>query len=185
VNFDKPKRMRTHGDGKFSPKELKKIGQDVIFETGVMVFHPEKISIGNNVYIGHNSYIKGYFKNDMEIGDHTWIGQNCFLHSAGGLKIGQACGIGPYVKIVTSQHHIDKDLERPIIFNDLDFGEVVLKDGCDIGFGTIILPGVTIGEGAVIGAGSVVTKNIPSFEVWAGVPAGFIRKRKVAVTDDE
>ncbi len=177
MKFDNPRIFRSHGTGEFSLKDFKLFGENVIVEDGVKVFNPENISIGNNVYIGHNCYIKGYFKNEMIIGDHTWVGQESFLHSAGGLKIGKAVGIGPYVKIFTSEHEDDGDLGKPIIFNELKFKKVVLKDGCDIGYGSIILPGITIGEGAVVGAGSVVTKDVPDHEIWAGVPAKSLRKR--------
>lgn len=177
MNFDEPKKNRTHGSGVFKTSKFKAFGKDNVLEAGVMVFHPENITVGNNVYVGHNSYIKAYHMNELKIGDHSWIGQSCFLHSAGGLTIGKAVGIGPFVKILTSEHDDDGDLDRPIIFKNLKFAPVELKDGCDIGFGAIILPGVTVGQGAIVGAGSVVTKDIPDFEVWAGVPAKFLKKR--------
>ena len=54
---------------------------------------------------------------------------------------------------------------------------IIVGDGCWIGANSLIMPGVTIGNGVVIAAGSVVTKDIPANEVWAGNPAKFIRKR--------
>lgn len=59
------------------------------------------------------------------------------------------------------------------------WGKIVVKKGAYIGARTIICKSVTIGEGAIIGAGSIVTKDIPPYEVWAGVPAKFIRKRNI------
>jgi len=59
----------------------------------------------------------------------------------------------------------------------MEFKKVVIGDGCDIGVGSIVLPGVEIGEGSLIGAGSVVTKDIPPYTVYAGNPARFLRKR--------
>lgn len=176
VKIENPELHKTHGDGQFSLKDLKKIGENVIFERGVLVFHPENISIGNNVYIGHNAILKGYYKNEMIIGDHTWIGQACFLHSGGGLEIGIAVGIGPTVKIITSVHRED-DLSKPLIFCDLESSKVIIEDGCDIGVGTIILPGVKIGEGSIIGAGSVVNKDVEPYTVVAGAPAKVLRRR--------
>lgn len=167
---------RSHGSGKFRLKDFRKLGKGVVFEKGVLVFHPENIEIGDNVYIGHYTILKGYYKNIMKIGDHSWIGQGCFLHGAGGLTIGKAVGIGPGVIILTSQHK-DINKEIPVYFSPLEFAEVVLEDGCDIGAGSIILPGVRIGEGAIVGAGSVVTKDVGSYEVWAGVPAKKLRSR--------
>jgi len=178
MDFEKLKMHETHGDGRFALKDFKNIGENVIFENGVMVFHPENITIGNNVYLGHNTFLKGYHKNEMNIGDDTWIGQNCFLHSGGGLEIGRAVGIGPAVKIITSVHK-GEDLSKPLIFCDLEFGKVIIEDGCDIGVGTIILTGVKVGEGSIVGAGSVVTKDVEPYIVVAGNPAKFLRKRKI------
>jgi len=170
------KKNQSHGSGEFRLQDFRRLGQGVVFEKGVLVFHPENIEIGNNVYIGHYTILKGYYKNLMSIGDDSWIGPQCFLHSAGGLQIGRAVGIGPKVTILTSQHQaLNRSI--PVYFSPLKFAEVVLEDGCDIGAGSIILPGVTIGEGAIIGAGAVVAHNVPPYEIWAGVPAQKINER--------
>jgi len=177
MNSEDWKKYSSHGDGKFTIRQFKRIGQNVIIESGVLVFHPEHISIGNNVYVGHNTILKGYYKNQMLISDNSWIGQGCFIHSAGGVYIGKSVGIGPMVKIISSYHSDDKNLELPVMNNQIIFDEVVIEDGCDIGVNTTILPGVKIGMGSIIGAGSVITKDIPEHSVAAGVPARVIRKR--------
>jgi len=177
MNFNKNTTYKSHGDGDFEIHDFKSIGKDVIFEKGVMVFHPENIEIGNNVYIGHNTILKGYYDNMMTIGDYTWIGQYCFIHSAGRIKIGKYVGIGPMVKILTSQHKGD-NINTPVLYSGLNMKEVILEDGCDIGIGSIILPGVTVGEGAIVGAGAIVTKNVEPYTIVAGVPARFLRHRE-------
>jgi acetyltransferase-like isoleucine patch superfamily enzyme len=68
-----------------------------------------------------------------------------------------------------------------VLYGPLRFGEVTVEDGCDLGVGAVLLPGVRIGEGAIVGAGSVVTRNIPPFTVAAGNPARVLRNRR----DDE
>ncbi|MCX5841051.1 MAG: acyltransferase [Deltaproteobacteria bacterium] len=166
----------THGTGLFEKHQFRKLGRHVVFEAGVLVFHPETISIGDNVYIGHNTILKGYHENELLIGDHTWIGQGCFFHSAGGIRIGEAVGIGPMVKVISSQHRRN-DPSKPILFQDIEFQRVVIESGSDIGMGAIILPGIIIGEGAVVGAGSVVTREVPPYAVVAGNPAAIIRYR--------
>lgn len=176
MDLSKYKLHRTHGDGNFRLVDFKKIGNNVIFEKNVLVFHPENIEIGDNVYIGHNTILKGYYKNEMVIGDHTWIGQSCFFHSAGGIYIGKAVGIGPMVKIISSVHQ-EEDITKPIMFSGLKYNKVIIGDGSDIGVGSIILPGVSIGEGSQVGSGSVVTRDIEPFSVVAGVPAKLLRKR--------
>jgi len=179
MNEYQQKIKKSHGNGEFSLNQFRKIGENVIFERGVMVFHPENIEIGNNVYVGHNTMLKGYYKNLMKIGDNSWIGQGCFFHSGGGIYIGENVGVGPFVKIL-SHEHIENELEKPILFCEQIFEEVVIEDSCDIGIGSIILPGVRIGKGSIIGAGSVVTKDVEPFTVAVGNPARFLRKRKGA-----
>lgn len=176
MKFGKIRTPKSHGTGRFETQDVKKIGSGVIFEEGVLIFHPENVEIGDNVYIGHNTILKAYHKNDMIIRDGTWIGQCCFFHSAGGISIGKSVGIGPYTKILTSVH-TETQPEIPVIDNELIFNEVVIGDGCDIGIGTIILPGIHIGEGSIIGAGSIVTKDLPAYSVCAGNPAKQLRKR--------
>lgn len=171
------KQHKSHGDGSFTTEQFRKIGTNVIFEKGVMVFHPENISLGSNIYIGHQTILKGYYKNEFTIGDGTWIGQQCFFHSAGGLIIGKNVGIGPGVKIITSSHS-EEGTAIPILHSKLDFRQVIIEDDCDIGTGAIILPGVKIGKGALVGAGAVVTADVPAFHVVAGVPAKTIKIRR-------
>jgi len=169
--------FKSHGDGSFDAKDFASLGENVVFEKGVMVFHPQRIHIGNNVYVGHDTILKGYHKSSLHIGDNTWIGQQCFIHSAGEVAIGSDVGIGPGVKIISSFHR-EEGIEVPIMLGELEFAPVSIGDGCDLGIGAMILPGVTIGKGCQIGAGAVVTKNIPDFSVAAGVPARVIRSRK-------
>lgn len=174
--LNREKVYKSHGDGTFSLHQFKSIGEGVLFETGVLVFHPETIEIQDHVYVGHNTILKGYYKGFLSIGEQTWIGQNCFFHSAAGLTIGRAVGIGPGVSILTSSHSI-LPAEQPVIYNDLQFAAVTIADGADIGVGSIILPGVSIGEGAIIGAGSVVTRNVDPYAIVAGNPARLLRFR--------
>ena len=112
----------------------------------------------------------------MAIGDDTWIGQQCFFHSAGGLTIGRCVGIGPGVRILTSTHS-DPGPERPIMEGEIEFAPVVVGDGCDLGTGAVLLPGVTLGRGVQVGAGAVVTGDLPDLAVAAGAPARVLRFR--------
>ncbi len=177
MKFDKMKHHKSHGDGSFSNADFKRLGTNVVFEKGVLVFHPETITLADNIYIGHGAILKGYYNNTMEIGEGTWIGQNCFFHSAGGIKIGKVVGIGPYVKILTSAH-VDNDINIPVMHNPIETGEVVIEDGADIGIGAIILPNIRLGEGCIVGAGSVVTADVEAYSIVAGIPARLLRKRK-------
>jgi acetyltransferase-like isoleucine patch superfamily enzyme len=170
------RRFSTHGTGEFSNDQFRKLGENVIFEAGVLVFHPETVTIGTNVYIGHYSILKGYHKNELVIGNDVWIGQQVFVHSGGGLSIADRVGIGPGVRIITSRHR-ETGREVPILDSPLEFAPVEIGPDCDIGVGAVILPGVTIGRGVQIAAGAVVAADIPDYAVAAGVPAKVIRLR--------
>jgi len=168
---------RTHGSGTVLPEELAICGADVVFEPGSLVFHPENIEIGDDVYIGHYAILKAYYKNKLIVGSKTWIGQQVFIHAAGGVEIGRGVGIGPGVKVITSSHALPAGPDSPIMSGELKLARVHLDDGCDIGVGAIILPGVTVGKGAQIGAGSVVTRDVAPGAVVAGNPARLLRMR--------
>lgn len=109
---------------------------------------------------------------NITIGQDTIIGDHCFLDGRAPLTIGSHVDIASQVLIFTNQHNIhSKDFGN-------DYGPVTIKDYVFIGPRAIILPDVTIGRGAVVAAGAVVTKNIPDFEIWAGIPAKKIGQRK-------
>jgi acetyltransferase-like isoleucine patch superfamily enzyme len=167
---------RSHGDGTFRPEDFRRIGKDCVLEAGVLVFHPENIELGDNVYVGHHAILKGYYKNLLSIGDRSWIGQQSFLHSAGGLTIGRDVGIGPGVRILTS-FHAEAGRSVPIVKSPIELAPVVIEDGADLGVASVILPGVRVGAGAQVGAGAVVTEDVPAYAVAAGVPARVLRER--------
>ena len=166
----------SHGSGELEGARFASLGDGVVLERGVLVFHPESITIGPNVYVGHQTILKGYHRNALIIGRDSWIGPQCFLHSAGGILIGERVGIGPAVRIITSRH-AEEGPDVPILYSDLEFAPVVVEDDCDLGVGAIVLPGVRIGKGTQVGAGAVVVGDVPPYSVVAGVPARLIRGR--------
>lgn len=170
------KQYSSHGTGKFANSDFEQIGENVIFEGGVLIFHAERISLADNIYIGHHTILKGYYKNHLSIGENTWIGQQVFIHSAGGVEIQKNVGIGPGVKILSSVHK-EQGRAKPIIHSDLNLAAVVIEEDCDIGVNSVILPGVRLGKGTQVGAGAVVAKSFPPYSVIGGVPAVLIKKR--------
>jgi len=167
---------QTHGTGTIDRTLFRRCAATAIFEPGALVFHPENVSVDEDVYVGHYAILKGYHENQLVIGAGSWIGQAAFLHAAGGITIGTRVGIAPHVCILTSTHgavprHV------PIMDGALAFAPVVLGDGCDLGIGAIILPGITVGIGAQVGAGAVVTHDVPDYAVVAGNPARVLRSR--------
>lgn len=168
---------RSHGSGEIDRGALARCGADVVFEPQALVFHPENIEIGDDVYVGHQAILKAYYKNKLVVGSRSWIGQQCFLHAAGGIDIGERVGLGPGCKVLTSAHALPADPTAPVMDGALELASVVLEAGCDIGVGAIVLPGVTVGRGAQVGAGAVVAADVPAGAVVAGVPARVLRQR--------
>jgi acetyltransferase-like isoleucine patch superfamily enzyme len=106
----------------------------------------------------------------IDIGARVYVGRNCYLGSYAPLKIGDDCGIGAYSYIITANHRF-RDATRPVSQQGYESAPVELGQDVWLGCHVVVLPGVTIGNGSVIGAGAVVTKSVPPREVWAGVPA--------------
>lgn len=112
-----------------------------------------------------------YAPENIVIGETTVIGGDCFIDGRSGVTIGRSVNIGGFVSVYTRQHDID----------DPGFAEcggpVVIGDYAYLGSHTVVLPGVTVGEGSVTAAGSVVTNNVPPYTMVGGVPAVHIRNR--------
>lgn len=154
----------------------KRFGLGVRIESGVGFKHVETFEIGNNVFIGAQTFIQGRFDGICQIGDHTWIGPMSYF-DARNLVLGEYVGWGPGAKVLGSAH-TGQPIDVPFIQTDLEIKPVRVGDWTDIGTNAVLLPGVTIGKGAIVGAGAVVTKDVPSFAVVAGVPAQFLHWRE-------
>jgi len=111
------------------------------------------VSIGDRCLIGRGSGIVGHFS--IVIGNDVWTGHHVYI---------------------TDQNHGYEDVTRPISQQSQPERPVVIGDGSWLGHGAVVLPGVTIGKHVVIGANSVVTKDIPDFSVAVGSPAKVIRR---------
>lgn len=109
----------------------------------------------------------------LSIGERTFINYNVWFNTAGEINIGKYCNIGFGVTFITSTHEIESGYRRA--GNSIS-KKIVIGDGTWIGAKAIILPGVKIGKGVIIGAGSVVTKDCEDDCVYAGNPARMIKK---------
>lgn len=115
------------------------------------------------------------FSPHIKIGHHSGLGINSLIQE--NVEIGNYVMMGPNVSIYTKNHKTS--LEKPMIFQGFEEAKkVIIKDDVWIGSNVIILPGVTIESGAIIGAGSVVTKDVLKNTIVAGNPAKVIKERK-------
>lgn len=113
----------------------------------------------------------------IEAGDHVGFGKGCRIHAAGGIRIGTHVMIAPYVSLITSNHRYVTQFARADNYDELK--PIVIGDDVWIGERAIVLPGVTIGRGAIIGAGAVVARDVPDCAVVAGNPARVVKFRDV------
>ena len=112
----------------------------------------------------------------IRIGDNSGLGVNCSVR--GPLEIGKNVMMGPDVIIMTSSHNVDSTSIPMNQQGSLPKQKVVICDDVWIGTRVIILPGIKVGTGSIIGAGAVVTKDVPDYAIVGGVPAKIIKFRK-------
>lgn len=152
---DAPKPLTSQLRAVYWKEKMRSVGKNVIISHQVKIDAPESISIGNN----------------------TAILNKCVIAGQGGLTIGNDVMVGFESIILTYTHRFD-NLEVPIRKQGFTAEPVVIGNDVWIGARVVILQGVTIGDGAIIAAGSVVTKNVPPYAIVGGVPAKIIRSRK-------
>jgi acetyltransferase-like isoleucine patch superfamily enzyme len=148
---------------------------------GAKIRNPETFEIGDGVFIGPQAYLQGCSGGRCRIGHHVWIGPQSFL-DARNLTLGDYVGWGPGAKVLGSEHS-GQPFDLPVIQTDLVVRPVRIEAEADIGMNAVILPGITVGRGAVVGAGAVVTEDVPPYAVVAGVPARFVRWREGLALD--
>jgi acetyltransferase-like isoleucine patch superfamily enzyme len=158
-------------------------GKNLILEDNVYInaLSFNGIKIGDQVSIARDSIlictgIISHKGTGITIGDRTGINARAYLAGQGGISIGDDVIIGPNVQIF-SENHDFSDLEIKIKNQGFSRQAVTIGNNCWLGSNVIILAGVTIGDGCVIAAGSVVTKSMPQNTIIAGVPAKVIKSR--------
>ena len=128
--------------------------------------------IGNKIDESTGIFAPFYtnFGKHIQIGKNVFINHACSFLDMGGITIEDDVLIGPRVNLVTENHPIDPSNRKNLLCSS-----ILIKRNAWIGAGATILPGVTVGENAVVAAGSVVTKDVPNNTIVAGVPAKFIK----------
>jgi acetyltransferase-like isoleucine patch superfamily enzyme len=139
--------------GRFWKIFLNSTGDDLRVKHGVGIVNPNNISLGHNVFLNHHVNLDG---------------------TSGLIKLGNDISVGFNTSFITANHDIStKKLNKRLIG-----GTIIIEDNVWIAAHCVILPNVTIKTGSVVAAGAVVTKDVPSYVVGAGVPAKVIKTRK-------
>lgn len=151
-------------------------GSGLHIEPNASFKHLETFSIGEGVFIGSQSFFQGRYDGRCIIGNHVWIGPTSYF-DARDLLLEDHVGWGPGAKVLGSTHS-GIPLNEPINRTDLTIKPVKVRAGANIGTNSVLIPGVTVGKGAIVGAGAVVTRDVEPFSVVAGVPARFLHWRE-------
>lgn len=156
---------------------------DILDGNYVSSIYKEKIrlkKVGTNVQILYDNMFVD--EHNIEIGDNVYIGFGGYYVGSGGIKIGSGTIIAHKVEILTRNHNYNsKDLNSVPYDKKYILKSAVIGENCWIGSHVCILPGVTIGEGAVIGMGSVVTEDVPKYAVVGGNPAKVLKYRDIDI----
>jgi acetyltransferase-like isoleucine patch superfamily enzyme len=186
----------------FYPCLFQKVGRGVVFGRNITLRHPHKISLGENCFIDDNAVLdaKGEQNRGLLLGKNVYVGRNtilsckegsifiedycnisanCSLLSETEIRLGKFCFLAGHCYLVAGGNHSFDDTSRPIMFQpSLSKGGIFMADDVWLGAGVIVLDGVRIGQGSVVGAGSLVTQDLPEFSVAVGSPAQRIRDRR-------
>jgi len=147
---------------------------------GCEFISPHTIFFFGNSYIGANCYFNAD-GGQIEVGNSAAFNRGAHINASCGGKIviGDHCLIGPGVVMRTADHDFSRT-DIPIQNQGHDHEDIIIEDDVWIGANTVVLKGVHIGRGAIIGAGAVVTKNIPSMAIAVGIPAKPLRYREAS-----
>ena len=140
----------------FRPHDAKRVGEGCFYLDLIVWLNGERIEMGDRVAFNYGCYVNGF----------------------GGLVIGDGSEFGPYVMIHTANHRYD-DPERPVTEQGWHVERpVTVGRNCWIGMGACILPEVSIGDSCIVGAGSIVAKDLEPYTINVGAPARAIKSRR-------
>lgn len=156
-------------------------GKDVYIESGVVINRPRFVHVGDHVRIKRNTSINLHPKDKKSkeillfIGNGVIISESCFISACNRLIIEENVGISPNVMIIDNSRKLG-DVSRPSKEQDLKIGDVRIGADSWIAYGACVLPNVTIGRHCIIGALSVVNRDIPPYSLAVGSPAKVVKR---------
>lgn len=179
----------------YSPDELRaldfaRVGSNVRISTKASIYNPEGIVVGNNVRIDDFCVLSAGI-GGIEIGDYVHVAVFCSLIGAGKITLESFCNLSSRVSVYSSSDDFSGEhLTNPTVpsrYTGVTCADVRLGKHVIVGAGSVVLPGVTIAEGAAVGALSLVKRDCAEFSIYAGVPARRIsvRKRDLLVLEQQ
>lgn len=168
-------------DNELAKLGLKSYGNNVLISRNSTIYGAGSISLGDNVRVDDFCLLSG----NIEIGSYVHISAYSALYGAGGIKIGDFCGVSPRSTIFSASDDFSGEYMIspmvPLELTNVQKDSVVMNNYTQLGASTVIMPGVTIDEGAVTGAMSLVLKNLDAWTINAGIPAQKLKDRSKKV----
>ena len=156
---------------------FKDCGKNIRIDRGVTILGFQNITLGDNVSFMKNSYIYAHDDGVLKIGDNFTLNSNSQLGASfGKIVIGNNCAIAPNCVLRASNHNFSNP-NIPFREQGHTYGEIILEDDVWVSSNCVITANTKIGKSSIIGAGSVVTKDVEPYSIMGGVPAKLIRKR--------
>lgn len=166
----------------FSKNELlklgfKSLGENVLVSSKCSIYRPQEIILGNNVRIDDFSILSG----KIIVGDYVHISAYCSLYGKNGIEMMDYSGLSPRTTVFSAMDDFSGEyLINPMVpdsLTNVTGGKVVFEKYTQIGVNSVIFPNVTVNEGAVAGAFSLVNNNLECWTINAGVPTKIIKQR--------
>lgn len=176
------------------------MGKRCFLEKNIRFFNSSRLYLGDRVFVGEGAFFDigrdaGSIRvgddshisrgvtfriqlGDVRIGKKVNIGAGSFIYGYGEIEIGDYSLLANRVEVLSGTHNHD-DTARPMRFQGRTASKVKIGEDVWVGAQSVILGGVTIGKGAIVGAGSVVSRDIPEYGIAVGVPARVVKSRKV------
>jgi acetyltransferase-like isoleucine patch superfamily enzyme len=152
------------------------VGPGVTFEIGPRA----RVHLGRWSWIGHGTKIRAH-EGEVRIGAKTVLGQECTISAYQHVSIGRECIVADRAMLIDFDHGV-VEVERPIRLQGIYKRDVRVGNNVWIGYGACFLRGVTVGDNAIVGTNSVVTRDVPDNAVAAGIPAKVVRMRDTPQT---
>jgi acetyltransferase-like isoleucine patch superfamily enzyme len=168
--------LRLRWRGRLRTDGLCFVGPGVKLEIGKQAV----VELGRWCWIGHGTKIRAH-EGVVRIGAKSVLGQECTISAFQHVEIGRECIVADRVMIIDFDHGV-VEVERPIRLQGIYKRDVKVGHNCWIGYGACILRGVTVGDNAIVGTSTVVTKDLPANAVAAGAPARILRMRDAPET---
>jgi len=163
------KRARNTSRSYFASKVAYNIGRLHGLSLRIFLYRKIGMKIGRNCVVRRGVYLGS--PNELEMGDGSFIGR-ASLYCTGGVKIGKNVNVSDGVVIITAKHDVNSAAFEAV------YEPIIINDWAWIATNAIVLAGVTIGEGAVVAAGAIVTKDVLPYSIVGGNPAKVIGERK-------